>query len=113
MKLKTSRLRKAQDQIKRIVNKTALLSLQKDCSQAFNKKQELSTSGTISQVRDARTELHDRLNDLQRRKKLLEAREARFKKQHKETHKRVEDQKRSLEKIVSDLSDKNVQILLD
>jgi hypothetical protein len=113
MKLKPSRLRKAQDQIDRIVNKSALLSLQKTCSEVFNKKCELSTSGTISKCIDQRTELHDRLNDLQRQKSLIEARDAMFEKQHKDARKKVDEQKRSLEKLVSELSGRNVMIVIN
>ena len=113
LKLKPSRLRKAKDQIDSILNKTALLSLHQNCSEAFSKKNELSTSGTISESRDERAGLQNRVKDLQRQKRLLEARDARFEKQHKEARKRVEMQKEDLEKIVSDLSDKNVQILID
>ena len=112
MKLKPSRLRKAKDQIDSIVNKAALLPLQKDCSEVLNKKHELSASGTISKCRDERTELHEHLNDLQRRKSLIEARDALFEKQHKDACKRVDDQKRSLEKIVSELSGRNVTIVI-
>jgi len=113
LKLKPSRLRKAKDQINSILNKTALASLHQNCSEALSKKNELSTSGTISESRDERARLHNRLKDLQKRKRLLEARDARFEKQHKEARMRVDEQKRALEKIVSDLSDKNVQILID
>ena len=113
LKLKPSRMRKAKDQIDSILNKTALLSLHQNCNEAFSKKNELSTSGTISESRDERAGLQNRLKDLQRRKRLLEARDARFEKEHKEARKGVEMQKKDLEKIVSDLSDKNVQILID
>ena len=113
LKLKPSRMRKAKDQINNILNKTALLSLHQNCSEAFSKKNELSTSGIISESRDERAGLQNRLKDLQRRKRLLEARDARFEKEHKEARKGVEMQKKDLEKIVSDLSDKNVQILID
>jgi hypothetical protein len=113
LKLKPSRTRKAKDQIASILNKAALASLQKDCSEALNKKNELATSGAISECRDERAGLQDRLKELQTRKNLLEARDARFEKQHNEAHIRVEKQKRNLEKIVSDLSGKNVQILTD
>jgi len=113
LKLKPSRLRKAKDQIDSILNKTALASLHQNCSEAFSKKNELSTSGTISESRDERARLQNRLKDLQKRKRLLEARDARFEKQHKEARMRIDEQKRALEKIVSDLSDKNVQILID
>jgi hypothetical protein len=113
MKLKPSRLRKAKDQIDSIVNKAALLSLQKESSEALNKKCELSTSGTVSKCLDQRTELHDHLNDLQRRKNLIEAREAMFEKEHKEACRRVDEQKNGLEKIVSELSNKRIQIVID
>jgi len=113
LKLKPSRLRKAKDQIDSILNKTALVSLHQNCSEILSKKNELSTSGTISESRDERAGLQNRLKDLQRQKRLLEARDARFEKQHKEASKRVKMQKEDLEKIVSDLSDKNVQILID
>ena len=113
MKLKQSRMRKAKDQINNIVNKTSLLSLHQNCIEAFSKKNELSTSGTISKTRDKRAELQNRLKELQTRKRLLEARDARFEKQHKEARRRVQEQKRALENIVSDLSDKNVQLLID
>jgi len=53
------------------------------------------------------------LNDLQRRKSLIEARDALFEKQHKDARKRVDDQKQSLEKLVSELSNKDIQILVD
>jgi len=113
MKLKSRRLRKAKDQINSILNKTASLSLQKNCSEALSKKNELSTSGAISESRDERAGLQNRLNELQTRKRLLEARDARFGKQHKEARMKVDEQKRALEKAVSDLSGKNVQILID
>ncbi|TET24684.1 MAG: hypothetical protein E3J73_07745 [Candidatus Bathyarchaeum sp.] len=113
MKLKSSRLRKAKDQICSILNKAALVSLHKDCSEAFSKKRELSTSGIISASRDERAELQDRLKDLQRQKSLLDARDARFEKENKEARRKVDKQKRGLEKIVSDLSDKNVQIVIN
>jgi len=113
MKLKPSRLRKAKDQIDNTVNKAALVSLHRDCSEAFNKKCELSASGTISECRDERAGLQDRLKDLQTQKSLLEARDARFEKEHKEARRRVDEQKKGLEKIVLELSNKSVQILID
>ncbi len=113
LKLKSSRLRKAKDQINRILNKNSLLSLHQNCSEAFSKKHELSTSGAISKTRDKRSELQDRLKDLQTRKRLLKARDARFEKKHKEAGTRVNEQKRALEKLASKLSGKSVQIVID
>jgi len=113
MKLKPSRMRKAKDQISSILNKAALVALHQNCIEAFNKKNALSTSGTISEVRDERSRLQNCLKELQTKMRLLEARDARFEKQHKEARMRVEEQKRALGNIVSDLSDKNVQLVID
>jgi len=113
MKLKPSRLRKAKDQINCIVKKAALVSLHKDCSEASSKKMELSTSGIISVSRDEKAGLDDRLKDFQRQKSLLDARGARFEKEHEEARIKFDKQKRALEKIVSDISDKNVQIVIN
>jgi hypothetical protein len=113
LKLKSSRLRKAKDQINRILNNNSLLSLHQNCSEAFSKKTDLSTSGTISKTRDKRAELQNRLKELQTRKRLLEARDARFEKKHKEAGTRVNEQKRAIEKLVSKLSGKSVQIVID
>ncbi len=113
MKLKPSRMRKAKDQISSILNNATLAALHQNCIEAFNKKNALSTSGTISDVRDERSRLQNRLKELQTQKRLLEARDARFEKQHKEARIRVEEQKRALENTVSDLSNKNVQLLID
>jgi hypothetical protein len=113
MKLKSSRLRKAKDQLDRIISNNVLLSLQNNCREVFDKKRELSASGTISKFRDIRTELQNRLNVLQRRKSIIEARDAMYEKQHQDACKRVDDQKSSMEKTVSELSNKKIQILLE
>ena len=113
MKLKPSRMRKAKDQITKILNKAALSSLQKDCSEVLSKKRELVTSGAISESRDERADLQESLKALQTRKRLLEARDDRFKKEHTEASKRVEKQKRAIEETLSDLTDNDVQLVLE
>ena len=113
MKLKPSRLRKAKAQIDSILSKASLASLQKECNKAFNEKHKLSKSGKISDFRDERTRLYDHLKDLQQRKNLLVTRDTSFEKEHKEAHKRVEEQKKGLEKILSELSNKKFKILID
>jgi chromosome segregation ATPase len=113
MKLKSSRLRKAKDQINRIVNKSALVSLHKDCAETFAKKADLAKSGVISESKDERAMLKERLKDLQRRMSIIEARDERLTKQHEQLRKRVDDQKKSLEKIASELSNKTVTLVLD
>jgi hypothetical protein len=110
MKLKPSRLKKAKDQIDNIVNKSALITFQKKCIEIIDKKQEIIASETISEFREKKPELHDQLQDLQRKNDILEARDARFEKLHEEAEKRVIEQKKELEKIIAEISQRVVQI---
>jgi predicted nucleic acid-binding Zn-ribbon protein len=112
LKLKKSRLRKAKDQIDYILNKNALLSLHQSCKEVFSKKQQLSASGVISKSRDELAQLQENLRDLQKRKELIESRGAVLERRIKETLEKIEEQKKGLEKIVLDLTNKNVQVLL-
>ncbi len=113
LKLKKTRLRKAKDQIDDILNKTALLSLHQNCREAFSKKKHLSTSGAISETRSERAVLQKNLNDLQRKKKILETRGALLEKKNQQMRARVEEQKKELERVVLELTNKNVQIVAD
>ncbi len=112
LKLKKSRLRKAKDQTRNILYKNTLLSLHQSCKEALSKKQQLSTSGIITKSRNELAQLQKNLRDLQKRKKLLDSRGAVLERQIKETLEKIEDQKKELEKIVLELTNKNVQVLL-
>jgi hypothetical protein len=112
LKLKKSRLRKARDQIEDILDKDALLSLHQSCKDALSKKQQLSTSGIITESRNELAQLQKNLGDLQKRKELLDSRGAVLERKIKETFGKIEEQKRELEKIVLELTNKKVQVLL-
>ena len=112
LKLKKSRLRKAKDQINDILHKDTLLSLHQSCKEALSKKQQLSTSGTITKSRNELAQLQKNLRDLQKRKELLDSRGAVLERKIKENFGKIEDQKRELEKIVLELTNKKVQVLL-
>jgi len=112
LKLKKSRLRKAKDQIDNILYKNALLSLHQRCREAFFKRQQLSTSGTITKSRNELTQLQENLRDLQKRKEILNSRGIVLERRIKENLEKIEDQKKELEKIVLELTNKNVQVLL-
>jgi DNA repair exonuclease SbcCD ATPase subunit len=113
LKLKKSRLRKAKDQIDNIINKTALISLHQNCRETFSKKYKLSISSAISETRSKRSELQENLKHLQRKKRILEKREAVQEKENQQLLERVEGQKRELEKVVKELVGKDVQIIVD
>lgn len=113
LKLKKSRMRKAKDQINSIIKKTALLSLQQNCIEALRKKNHLSTSGALSETRNKKTSLQTKLNDLQRKKGILERRYAVQEKENKRLRARVEEQKKELQRVVVELVNNDVQIFID
>ena len=112
LKLKKSRLRKAKDQIDNILDKNALLPLHKSCKEIFSKKQQLSTSGTITKSRSELAQIQKNLKNLQKRQELLGSRGTVLEKKIKETSEKIEDQKRELERIVLELTNKKGQVLL-
>jgi len=112
LKLKKSRLRKAKDQMDNILHKNSLLSLHQSCKEALSKKQQLSASGVITKSRNERTQLQKNLGDLQKRKELLDSRGTVLERRIKETLKKIEDEKKELEKIVLELNNKKIEVLL-
>ena len=113
MKLKSSRFRKAKDQINHIVQKSGLEKLRKESSILYQKKLELVNSGTISEIKDEKSELNGNLNDLKREIELLKARDLRLEKQHKAMQKKLSEQKNTLETIILELTNKKVNIQFD
>jgi hypothetical protein len=113
LKLKKSRLKKAKDQIDNILNKTTLISLHQNSTEAFNKKRQLATSGAISETKSERTELQKNLEYLQRKRRILEKRDTFLKKNNQQIRARVEQQKKELTRVITQLSNKNVQIIVD
>ena len=112
LKLKKSRLRKAKDQINDVLHKDTLLSLHQSCKDAMSKKRHLSTSGIITKSRNELAKLQKNLRTLQKRKELLDSRNAILERKIKENFEKIEDQKRELEKIVLELTNKKVHVLL-
>jgi chromosome segregation ATPase len=113
MKLKSSRLRKAKDQIKDILNKPILLDVQKRSIEVFSKKSALKNSGIISETKDERAELQNILKGLEIKRRLLDTKDAKLQDRYKDTQLNLDKLKRRLEKIVSELSGKDVQVLIN
>jgi hypothetical protein len=109
MKLKSSRLRKADKQIVSIL-KDSLAPLQQNCKEALAKKRRLSTSGAIADSQSEVKKLQEILKDLRRQKRIVDSRIALLDKEIKEARRMIEDQKRNLEKTVLQLTEKNVQV---
>jgi len=112
LKLKSSRLRKAKDQIDSVLNKDSLAPLHQNCKEILSQKQQLSTSGIIAESRSEVTQLQEDLKDLQKQKELVDSRGAVLENKIGKTLEKIEEQKKELEKAILELTGKNVQVNL-
>ena len=113
MKLKTSRLRKAKNQIRIIVNKNSLKPLYEECKTTLIRKNELKTSEVLSESNIRKNQLNNQLRTLIQRKKILENRNTTLTKKYNDNLKRLTDVKERIEEKISDILPKELEILLD
>jgi predicted RNase H-like nuclease (RuvC/YqgF family) len=112
LKLKTARIRKAQDQINSVLNKDSLLELQKQCKEALSQKNQLSASGALTESQNQLTQLQSQLKELQRENELTNAKKNSLKSEHEKLKEKKEYQRKELEKNIFQLTNKTVQIVL-
>jgi len=74
LKLKTSRRRKAKEQINEVLRKEALIPLQQRCKEAHSRKLELSTSNTMATFQSRLEKSRRSLKDLEKKQKLNDLR---------------------------------------
>lgn len=110
LKLKSSRLRRAQEQIEGILHKDILIPLHRSCKEALSQRQHLLTSGAIATFQNELAQLQKELRDLQKRKEFIDSRVSVSDSEHKGTLEKIEDQKKGLEKIILELTGKTVQL---
>ena len=112
LKLKSSRLKKAKDQIDNVLNKDSLAPLHQNCRENLSRRQQLSTSGIMAKSRSELKQLQKDLKGLMKRKKLVVSRGAVLESKIGKTLKKIEEQKKELEKTILELTGKDVQINL-
>jgi len=112
LKLKSSRLRKAKDQIDSVLNKDSLAPLHQSCKEILSQRQQFLTSGIIAKSRSEVTQLQEDLEDLLKRKQLVDSRGALLENEVRKTLEKIEEQKKEMEKTILELTGKNVQVNL-
>jgi hypothetical protein len=110
LKLKSSRLRKAKDQIDSVLNKDSLAPLHQNCKEILSQRQQLLTSGIIAKSGSEMTQLQEGLKDLLKRKELGDSRGAVLENEIRKTLEKIDEQKKELEKAILELTGKSVQI---
>lgn len=113
LKLKGSRLRKAQEQTKSILHKDALDSLYQKCKAVFLRRQQLLTSKTISKFKKESEQIHGDIKETKKRKNLVDSRWSLLDAEHKKTREKIETLKQELEESVLEITGKRIDIILE
>lgn len=112
MKLKSTRLRKAQDQVSNILGKNSLSELQKGCKEALLQRNKASASETVNVMQGQLTQLQHKLNELCKENELTTSRSKVLREEQGKLQERTSYLKKELEKTILQLINKNVQIVL-
>jgi len=112
LKLKSTRLRKAQDQINSILSKDSLGHLQRESQEALTRRNQLLDSEDTRNLQNQLTQLQNQLGDLQKEEELVSSRNKALRDEQAKLQERTEHLKRELEKNIVQLTNKNVQITL-
>lgn len=110
LKLKASRLRKAQEQINDLLTKNTLSTLQKNCIQTIQQKQQLLTSHNMATFQEEIQKLEKDLTEKRKQKELMETSKARLKQERGENREKTEQQKKNLEETVSNIFNRKIAI---
>lgn len=110
IKLKSSRLRKAQKQMDDILRNDILIPLHKNCKETFSQRQQLLTSETVVAIKKRSTHLQNILKEFQKQGEHVDSKNSILKSEHEKIVDKIESQKRELENIVLEVTSKNVRI---
>jgi len=110
MKLKTSRLRKAQKQMNSILRNDVLISLHRSCKEAFSQRQQLLTSEAVVTLQNRLAHFQNILRKMQKQMELMDSRNSILNSEHKKMVEKIKNQKRELENIILELTDKTVRV---
>ncbi|HKZ94316.1 MAG TPA: hypothetical protein VJ249_07040 [Candidatus Bathyarchaeia archaeon] len=109
LKLKSTRLRKAQDQIKAVLN-DSLTQLQKQGQEALDQRKQILSSDAAKALQNESARLQTQLESMQKDYELVTSQSKALKNNQIKLKERTEYLKRELERRVSQLTRKNVQI---
>jgi len=111
LKLKSTRIRKAKDQINMVLNQDSLEQLQKTCKETLSQRNHLLTSETLKTMQNQLTQLQNQLEELQKEYGFVTARGMSQREEQRRLQERTEHLTKELEKTVLELTNKTVQIV--
>lgn len=112
LKLKSTRLRKAQEQINAVLNKGTLVTLQQNCKQANINRQQLLNSETVAAMQNKLKQLQNLCKQLQKENEATTLKIKTLQEEHKKLQEKIQSEKNELQKTILQLTTKNVEIAL-
>jgi hypothetical protein len=110
LRIKSSRQKKAQDQISAILNSDVLLSLQQQCKQLYERRRQLLARGNIAAFKNEIIKVKTTLKELERQREHLASKLSNLQNHQKERKDKLAVRKKELEKAVLDITKKNVSL---
>jgi hypothetical protein len=110
LKLKSSRMRKAQEQIEIILNKAYLNELYKNCAECHNQRKKLLASTATMTAQNELYILQSELKELQKRKELATSRKQALNNEYIKLIERTQNLKIELERGIFQLTNNNVKV---
>lgn len=111
LKLKSTRLRKAQEQIDSVLNRASLNILHKSCMEARSQKKQLLTSSAAATFQNELVGLQEQLRQLQKENEFATSRIKALEDEHRKLLEKIENGKKELQKTVFQVTGKNIQVI--
>jgi hypothetical protein len=111
LKLKSTRLRKAQEQVDSVLNKDSLNNLHKSCMETLSQKNKMLASNAVRSLQNELTQLQNELRELQKENVFTTSRGKALENEHKKLQDRIGNLKSELEKIAFQLTNKNINVV--
>jgi len=111
LKLKSTRLRKAQEQIDSVLHKQSLNTLHKNCAETLSQKNKMLKSNAVENLQNELAQLQSQLRELQKESEFTSSRAKALENEHRRLQEKIETQRKELEKIAFQLTNKKIQVV--
>jgi len=112
LKLKTQRLRKAQDQVSAVIGRNSLDQLQKSGQEVLAQRRQLLSSEATRTLQSGLLQLQRQLETIQKEYEFVTARNKALKNDQMKLKERTEHLRKELEEKILQLTHKNVHVVL-
>ena len=112
LKLKSTRLKKAQAQMNDILNSDGISKLHQESKKNFMIMQDLQTSESVSKSKSESQKISNLIKNFQKRKNLISSRHALIVSEYEKTQEKIETSVKDLTKMVKKLTNREIDLVV-